>query len=668
MIIDIHAHPAPNRGDSLEAIQSECRKNGVGRVLISSIGRWSQYPPPDEVRAANDEARSLAERSGGLASWLAYINPQNADWREELDRALAGGPVGLKLLISLKDPSGSLDNTLAVIRCAAEKKLPILIHTFQKATNSPGEITLEEFASLADRCPAAKLIAAHAGGHWRHSLGILRHRAPNAAVDISGSFPQKGMVEALVKDMGANRILFGSDILGRSQASQIAKVIFEDIPDPTKGQILYGNALAIFGPAIAPRKPRPAPPLRPASQLPDFRDEHFCFCGQWAFFATECKTPLELDRLLAAERIDRAYTANLGSIYRLELERANATFLRGARRALRVAALATLNPRAHNWRQVIEALELPMSGAIVYPYLHDWQLDDDAHAEFFRRCAERRIRLWINCRLGDDRFRHCGLACRAVSPEELIRFGKSAPENAYVFQGLTADEICGLLGETPSEKRFRFEISRLTDHPGGLDRVAAKHGISCLVMGSEFPFRDIRTVRCVGSTNSGLHFSENSGPLGGGISGKVSPRLRAAIGRPRPRNQEDDQNGGPTQCPSASQGRPPGRRGGSAGGRESALGEADREGAARRCTLARPLAALARRGPPEHGGGLSPGPRRAARDRPVARDGGAAPPGARARLSGREVGALRSRQGAPAPRGPAARRALRGRGRRVLAA
>ena len=496
MIIDVHAHQAPGNKDSLPAIRDECRKNGVSRVLISSIGGWSHYPPAEEVRVANDEARAFAERSDGLAKWLAYINPQNGNWREELDRALAGGPVGLKLWVSLKDASGSLDNAAAVIRYAGERKLPVLIHTFQKATsNLPGEVTLEEFATLAERCPAAKLIAAHAGGHWRHSLGTLRRRAPNASVDISGSFPQKGMVETLVGDIGVERVLFGSDMLGRSVASQIAKVTFADISERQKQRILYKNALALFGPAVAPSKPLPAPPLRPPSELPDFRTDHFCFCGCWPFFETPCGIPIELDHLLAAEGIDRAYAADLGSVYRVDLERANAEFLRAAQKARRVAPLATLNPRAHNWRQVTQYLSPAFAGAIVYPYLHDWQLGDAAHAEFLQRCAERQVPLWVNCRLGDDRFRHCGLACRQVLPDELIRFGETAPENSYVLQGLTADEICRSLDALSSDTRFRFEISRLTDHPGALDRVASRHGMSRLVMGSEFPLRDLRTVR-----------------------------------------------------------------------------------------------------------------------------------------------------------------------------
>jgi hypothetical protein len=297
-----------------------------------------------------------------------------------------------------------------------------------------------------------------------------------------------------VEDIGADRILFGSDFPCRSPGSQVAKVLFAAISPRAKERIFYRNALTVFGPAVAPDGLLPPLPPRPASRLPDFKSDHFCFCGRWPFFETPCPTPASLGRLLAAQRIDRAHVGDLASVYRLDLERANADFLRAARRVRRVAALATLNPRANNWRQVIHYLGRA-AGGIVYPYLHDWAVDDLAHAEFFRCCAEKRLPLWINCRLGDDRFRHFGLACRPVAVEELIRFARRAPRNSYVFQGLTAAEINGFIEEMPRAAHVRFEISRLTDHPGALDAVVAAHGLSRLVMGSEFPLRDIRAVR-----------------------------------------------------------------------------------------------------------------------------------------------------------------------------
>ena len=98
---------------------------------------------------------------------------------------------------------------------------------------------------------------------------------------------------------------------------------------------------------------------------------------------------MELDTLLAEHGVTKAYTGDLGSVYRLDLEQANADFLHPVRKARRVAALATLSPMPNNWRQVIRHLPRGAAGGIVYPYLHNWALDDPAHEEFFRRCAER---------------------------------------------------------------------------------------------------------------------------------------------------------------------------------------------------------------------------------------------------------------------------------------
>lgn len=98
MIVDIHTHSDSSLGvRSLAPIREQCRRNGVTLVLLCSLGRWSHYPGTKEVREANDEACACAEQSEGLVRWLAYLNPQNANWRQELDRCLTQGAIGIKI-------------------------------------------------------------------------------------------------------------------------------------------------------------------------------------------------------------------------------------------------------------------------------------------------------------------------------------------------------------------------------------------------------------------------------------------------------------------------------------------------------------------------------------------------------------------------------------------
>jgi predicted TIM-barrel fold metal-dependent hydrolase len=489
MIIDVHTH---NSGSRDELLMDELRRNGIGAAIVSCLGKLEHWPSAQATRQFNDDARAFVASAPESLRWLAYLNPQNEDWPAELERCVQSGACGIKLWISLKDAGGCMDRTQAVVVEAARRRLPVLFHTYQRTdANEPGEITVEELGRLAQAVPSAVLIAAHAGGNWRQSAGILRGLSANVYADVSGGYPDAQMVRGLVDAIGAARVLWGSDAPGRTAASQLTKVTLAPISDEDKELILWKNASRVFGitPVAATE-----PSARPLSGLPGDGADHFCFCGRWPCFDMSDTTPAQLDEALEHAGVERACAADLGGIFSTDLQSANLRFLEAARACKRVTPLAALNPRVHSWRQILASLPADVRGGIVYPYLHDWKLSDPAHAEFFNRCAARGLALWINCMLGDHRFRHPALACRPVSSEELAQFAQAAPKNSYVLQGLGLGEIGAVLGQ-PATAQFRCEISRLTDFGGKYETAVAKFGTGPFVLGSEFPFRDLRSVR-----------------------------------------------------------------------------------------------------------------------------------------------------------------------------
>ena len=495
MIIDAHTHRWLGDGPDAETLfLDECRRNGISTAIVSSLVGGSYYPASEQVRAANECSRDFASRAGPSVQWIAYLNPQDEQWPSELARCVSEGALGVKLWVSLKDARGSLGNTLEVLRRAGAMRLPVLIHTLTRTdSNLPGELSPWEFAALAAEAPDTVLIAAHAAANHRHFIGALSSRPRNAYVDLSGSFPEYGAVEALVRDIGADHILFGSDAVGRSTASQLAKVVLADVPEADKDLILWRNAARVFRLRALPKPDLPCS-LAPA-ELPDLRTDHFCFCGRWPCFDTPCSGPSQLDAVLQSAGTERAYVGDLGSIYRTDLAEANAQFFESAQGSARVVPLATLNPQAPNWPHVMRSLPPGVTGTLVFPNLHRWELDNPRYAAFFNECAARRMPVWVNCALGDDRFRHAGFARRPVSVDELKGFARVAPQNAYVFQGVS--EVQSFFDEFSNDDRFRFELSRLTDYGGRLCSVVARQGAARLVMGSEFPLRDIRAVRWV---------------------------------------------------------------------------------------------------------------------------------------------------------------------------
>jgi predicted TIM-barrel fold metal-dependent hydrolase len=128
-----------------------------------------------------------------------------------------------------------------IVERAIALKAPVLQHTWYKITgNLPGESTADDLAVLAARHPSASFIAAHTGGDWERGIRAIRATA-NVSAEICGGDPTAGFVEMAVRELGAERVIYGSDFAGRSFASQLAKVHGADIPDSAKRLILAEN-------------------------------------------------------------------------------------------------------------------------------------------------------------------------------------------------------------------------------------------------------------------------------------------------------------------------------------------------------------------------------------------------------------------------------------------
>jgi uncharacterized protein len=500
MIIDSHIHLPPlGSPQKWDYILEEACKNEINLMVLSHLGNWAKYPEKNVVKKANIAAKEFSDYAKGKVLWLAYINPQLKNWRKELKTCVKNGACGIKLWICLKNSKGSLKNTVELLNEAVKYKLPVLLHTYNRTDqNHAGEITTKEFAKLSSLCPDCVMIAAHAGGNWRHSLGMLKECSKNAYVDICGGYPEQGMLEALSKEEGTDRILFGSDATGRSFASQVAKVIFAEIDDDAKENIFWKNAVKAYNIQNVPPLIEGKKTYLEKSELPPLAEDHFCFCGTWPFWESPCKTPQALDKVLTGNKIPRAYVGDLSSLFRLDLLVANRKFLTLCKDLAGIMPLATLNPLANNWQQlVLDAAKQNFAGGFISPYLHCWRLDDPAFTEFFQLCADKKFKLWVNCDLVDHRFRHHALAARPLVTAELTAFMKKAPDNQYVFQGVCPVNIAVQLERFNDDERFFFEFSRITDRQVSMQEILAKYGKKRLVAGSEFPFRHIKQTRYV---------------------------------------------------------------------------------------------------------------------------------------------------------------------------
>jgi predicted TIM-barrel fold metal-dependent hydrolase len=82
-------------------------------------------------------------------------------------------------------------------------------------------------------------------------LGVPAIRnCKNVYADLCGSDPRAGLTELAVRQLGAKRVLYGSDAGGRSFASQLAKIYGADISGSAKKLILGENLRRLLAPIL----------------------------------------------------------------------------------------------------------------------------------------------------------------------------------------------------------------------------------------------------------------------------------------------------------------------------------------------------------------------------------------------------------------------------------
>ncbi|MDA0832644.1 MAG: amidohydrolase family protein [Planctomycetota bacterium] len=253
MIWDLHCHISNVEGttpdEKIAAMMTYADRMGVERMVFYMGTNFSTDPDPEEFRRQNDEVLQALSHWHHRAFGFAYLNPKYPEaCLQEIDRCIVNGPmVGIKLWVALRCNDPRLDE---IIHRCAELKAVIFQHTWLKSNgNLEGESTPMDMAVLAARHPDTPLICGHTGGDWEQGIRAIRvHK--NVSVDLAGSEPTAGFVEMAVRELGAERVIYGSDVGGRSFSTQLAKVYGAKISNVEKKLILGKNLRRMMEPIL----------------------------------------------------------------------------------------------------------------------------------------------------------------------------------------------------------------------------------------------------------------------------------------------------------------------------------------------------------------------------------------------------------------------------------
>jgi uncharacterized protein len=254
-IWDQHSHLGAVPGDTPEermAFLVKCMDRvGVERLILSQGYSDDKRPnPPEQFRLENDRVMRAVKAFPERAYGSVYISPHVLDFSmQELNRCIRDGPMVMIGEVEA-DARCNVPEMDPIAEWAVANEVVILQHEWLVTGGSgPTESTPFDVVELARRHPKLQIVCAHTGGNWELGIRVIRS-TPNVYCGIGGSDPTSGFVEMAVRELGAERVLYGSDVGGRTFASQIAKVEGANISDADKRLILGGNLRRLLAPML----------------------------------------------------------------------------------------------------------------------------------------------------------------------------------------------------------------------------------------------------------------------------------------------------------------------------------------------------------------------------------------------------------------------------------
>ncbi len=253
--VDVHAHygAAIDQDNGLTnellsgdagVVVERAEKAGVQYTLVSPLAAL-YTSNSDEILSANLHANEMATKYSGLLHWVV-VNPLLPDtYAQARDLLQSPRCIGIKIHPEQHHYKIS-DEGDAIFAFAAETGAVIETHS--------GESNSEpmDYVPFANAFPEVRLILSHLGYHWDNdvtqqvrAIQSIQHK--NVYTDTSSSrsiFPN--MLEWAVNEIGADRILFGTDSPLYYSPMQRARVDFAAIEDAEKQLILCDNALRLF--------------------------------------------------------------------------------------------------------------------------------------------------------------------------------------------------------------------------------------------------------------------------------------------------------------------------------------------------------------------------------------------------------------------------------------
>ncbi len=246
-IIDFHIHPFFSREEYLSFYPEVFEKPDLNMLLndLNDAGidlfcgsvisqKTNDY---SKIRTDNDKALEIWKILGGRYIPGIHVHPDFVE--ESVLEIKRTASLGVKLIGELVPyhhgwSDYSSDSFGEILNAAEQYGMTVSLHTMK----------LCEMQKMAERHKSINFVFAHPGEPERLSEHIsVMKKCENVYLDLSGGGLHRfGILKKLCAEVGAERIIFGTDYPLMNPKMYVNAVLGEHISDKDKEQILYKNS------------------------------------------------------------------------------------------------------------------------------------------------------------------------------------------------------------------------------------------------------------------------------------------------------------------------------------------------------------------------------------------------------------------------------------------